>query len=66
MIDIKYKEEPKELTPEQEEMETFLERVIDTNYSKKEIAIKNFAKEFWKILSEKWKIPKKEKMKLII
>jgi len=53
LIDIKYKEEPKELTPEQEEMETFLERVIDTNYSKKEIAIKNFAKEYRKILSEK-------------
>jgi len=27
--------------------------VIDTNYSKKEIAIKNFAKEYRKILSEK-------------
>jgi len=42
-IKIKYKEDSIKLMPEQEEMITFLESVIDTDYSKKEIKIKTFA-----------------------
>ena len=54
-IKIKYKGEPIELTPEQEEVATFWAQVIDTDYSKKEIAIRNFTKELRKVLPEKYK-----------
>jgi len=43
-IKIKYKENSIKLMPEQEEMIAFLESVIDIDYSKKEIKIKNFVK----------------------
>ena len=59
-IKIKYKGEPIELTPEQEEVATFWATVIDTDYAKKEIAIKNFTKEFLKVLPEKYKGAKLE------
>ena len=54
-IKIKYKGEPIELNPEQEEVATFWAQVIDTDYSKKEIAIRNFTKEFINVLPEKYK-----------
>ena len=54
-IKIKYKGEPIELSPEQEEVATFWGQVIDTDYAKKEIAIRNFTKEFRKVLPEKYK-----------
>ena len=40
LIKIKYNKELKELTIKQEKMAIFLGRVIDTDYSKKEISIK--------------------------
>ena len=54
-IKIKYKGEPIELNPEQEEVATFWGQVIDTDFATKEIAIKNFTKEFRKVLPEKYK-----------
>ena len=54
-IKIKYKGEPIELTPEQEEVVTFWAQVIDTDYAKKDIAIRNFTKELQKVLPEKYK-----------
>ena len=54
-IKIKYKGEPIELTPEQEEVATFWAQVIDTDYAKKDIAIRNFTKELQKVLPEKYK-----------
>ena len=54
-IKIKYKGEPIELNPEQEEVATFWAQVIDTDYATKEIAIRNFTKEFRKVLPEKYK-----------
>ena len=54
-IKIKYKGEPIELNPEQEEVVTFWAQVIDTDYAKKEIAIRNFTKELRKVLPEKYK-----------
>ena len=54
-IKIKYKGEPIELTPEQEEVATFWAQIIDTDFEKKEIAIRNFTKEFRKVLPEKYK-----------
>ena len=54
-IKIKYKGEPIDLTPEQEEVATFWGTVIGSDYANKEIAIRNFTKEFRKVLPEKYK-----------
>ena len=54
-IKIKYKNEELELTPEQEEIATFWAQLLDSDLSKKEIAIRNFTKEFRKVLPEKFK-----------
>ena len=54
-VKIKYKGEPIDLTPEQEEVATFWGTVIGSDFAKREIAIKNFAKEFRKVLPEKYK-----------
>ena len=54
-IKIKYKGEPIELTPEQEEVASFWGQIIDTDFAKKEIAIRNFTKEFIKVLPETYK-----------
>ena len=47
-IKIKYKGEPIELNPEQEEVATFWAQVLDTDFAKKEITIRNFTKELRK------------------
>ena len=54
-IKIKYKGEEIELNPEQEEVATFWGQVVDTDFAKKEIAIRNFTREFKKVLPEKYK-----------
>ena len=54
-IKIKYKGEPIDLTPEQEEVATFWGTVIGSDYANKEIAKRNFTKEFRKVLPEKYK-----------
>ena len=54
-IKIKYKGEPIELNPEQEEVATFWAKVLDTDFAKKEITIRNFTKELRKVLPEKYK-----------
>ncbi len=54
-IKIKYKGEPIELNPEQEEVATFWAQVLDTDFAKKEITIRNFTKELRKVLPEKYK-----------
>ena len=54
-IKIKYKGEPIELNPEQEEVVTFWAQVLDTDFAKKEITIRNFTKELRKVLPEKYK-----------
>ena len=54
-IKIKYKNEEITLTPEQEEIATFWAQLLDSDLSKKEIAIRNFTKEFRKVLPEKYK-----------
>ena len=54
-IKIKYKGEPIDLTPEQEEVATFWGTVIGSDYANKEIAIRNFTKEFRKVPPEKYK-----------
>ena len=53
-IKIKYKGEPIDLTPEQEEIATFWAQLLDSEISQKEIAQKNFTKEFRKVLPEKY------------
>ena len=59
-VKIKYKGEPIDLTPEQEEVATFWGTVIGSDFAKREIAIKNFSKEFLKVLPEKYKNAKFE------
>jgi DNA topoisomerase-1 len=54
-IKIKYKGEPIDLNPEQEEVVTFWAQVLDTDFAKKEITIRNFTKELRKVLPEKYK-----------
>ena len=54
-IKIKYKGEPIELTPEQEEVATFWGTVIGSDYAEREIAKRNFIAEFKKVLPEKYK-----------
>ena len=54
-IKIKYKGEPIELNPEQEEVATFWGQVLDTEFATKEIAKRNFTKEFRNVLPEKYK-----------
>ena len=54
-IKVKYKGEPIDLNPEQEEVVTFWAQIINTDYEKKPIAIKNFTKELKKVLPEKYK-----------
>jgi len=65
-IKIKYKDETIKLIPVLEEMLTFLERVIDINYSEKEMAIKNFCKKKLGKCFRNIYMIQKEKMKLII
>ena len=54
-IKIKYQGEPIELNPEQEEVATFWAQLLDSELSKKDIAIRNFTQEFHKVLPEKYK-----------
>ena len=54
-IKIKYKGEPIELTPEQEEVATFWGTVVGSDFEKRVIAQQNFIKEFRKVLPEKYK-----------
>ena len=53
-VKIKYKGEPIDLTPEQEEVATFWAQLIDSEIAQKEIAKKNFLFEFKKVLPEQY------------
>ena len=51
IIKIKYKGEPIELTPEQEEVATFWGTVVGSDFEKRKIAQDNFIKEFSSVLT---------------
>ena len=53
-VKIKYKGEPIDLTPEQEEVATFWAQLLDSEIAQKEIAKKNFLFEFKKVLPEQY------------
>ena len=54
-IKILYKNSPINLNPEQEEIATFWAGLLESDISKKPIAIKNFSKEFKSYLPEEYK-----------
>lgn len=53
-IKLKYKGQPIKLTPEQEEIVTFWANVVNTDFSEKQIAQKNFLKELKKVLPNEY------------
>ena len=54
-IKILYKNSPIDLNPEQEEIATFWAGLLESDISKKPIAIKNFSKEFKSVLPDEYK-----------